>query len=75
MFLWNVGTLFQAITTIILICVSINSEGAAAYEQPSTSAALETYWCSEYHKCHALRRGATLLCVLYASAVPIHTMR
>ncbi|CAH0714538.1 unnamed protein product, partial [Brenthis ino] len=35
----------------------------------------ETYWCSEYHKCHAQRSGNLLCCALYAPAVPNHTMR
>ncbi|XP_021921650.1 protein fuzzy homolog isoform X2 [Zootermopsis nevadensis] len=68
-------TFYHQVADTFMNHSSDNSEGAAACEQPSTSAALETYWCSEYHKCHALRHGATLLCVLYASAVPIHTMR
>lgn len=35
----------------------------------------ETYWCSEYHKCHGLRQGDNLICLLYAASVPSHTMR
>ncbi|CAK1600812.1 unnamed protein product [Parnassius mnemosyne] len=35
----------------------------------------ETYWCSEYHKCHAQRSGNLLCCVLYAPNIPTHTMR
>ncbi|KAL0831461.1 hypothetical protein ABMA28_002262 [Loxostege sticticalis] len=35
----------------------------------------ETYWSSEYHKCHAQRSGNLLCCVLYSSTVPTHTMR
>ncbi|PNF23702.1 fuzzy-like protein [Cryptotermes secundus] len=68
-------TFYHQVAATFMNQSSGNSEGAAAYEQPVTSPALETYWCSEYHKCHALRHGTTLLCVLYASAVPIHTMR
>ncbi|XP_015180819.1 PREDICTED: protein fuzzy homolog isoform X2 [Polistes dominula] len=37
--------------------------------------AKETYLCSEYHKCHALKDGDHILCVLYSSVVPTHTMR
>ncbi|GBP79044.1 Protein fuzzy [Eumeta japonica] len=36
---------------------------------------LESYWCSEYHKCHARRSGNVLCCALYAATVPTHTMR
>lgn len=37
--------------------------------------AKETYWCSEYHKCHALKDADHVFCVLYTSTVPTHTMR
>lgn len=36
---------------------------------------VETYWCSEYHKCHAVKVGNNILCVLYNSATPTHAMR
>lgn len=36
---------------------------------------LENYWCSDYHKCHALRREENLICILYTAAIPTHTMR
>ncbi|XP_075974801.1 fuzzy planar cell polarity protein-like protein isoform X1 [Anticarsia gemmatalis] len=35
----------------------------------------ETYWCSEYHKCHAQRSGNILCCALYSSSVQLHTIR
>ncbi|CAG9865513.1 unnamed protein product [Phyllotreta striolata] len=35
---------------------------------------LETYWCSEYHKCHAVRTNDNVLCVLYNSTVPTHAL-
>ncbi|XP_038214553.1 protein fuzzy homolog isoform X1 [Zerene cesonia] len=35
----------------------------------------ETFWCSEYHKCHAHRSGNLIGCVLYAPTIPTHTMR
>ncbi|XP_041982897.1 protein fuzzy homolog [Aricia agestis] len=35
----------------------------------------ETYWCSEYHKCHAQRSGDFMCCALYAPSVHTHTMR
>ncbi|KAJ8672488.1 hypothetical protein QAD02_003747 [Eretmocerus hayati] len=37
--------------------------------------AVETYWCLEYHKCHALKQIDHIFCVLYTSVVPTHTMR
>lgn len=36
---------------------------------------IETYWCSEYHKCHALRIGDNVLSVLYNSTVPTNALR
>lgn len=39
------------------------------------SKAKETYWCSEYHKCHAVREGDQILCCLYTASVPTHTIR
>lgn len=35
----------------------------------------EQFYTSDYHKCHALIRDEVILCVLYLSAVPTHTMR
>lgn len=36
---------------------------------------IETYWCSEYHKCHAMKLNDNILCVLYNSSVPNPAMR
>ncbi|XP_066253877.1 protein fuzzy homolog [Euwallacea similis] len=36
---------------------------------------METYWCSEYHKCHAVKISNNILCVLYNSATPTQAMR
>lgn len=35
----------------------------------------EIYLCSEYHKCHSVKYGDHILCILYASVIPTHTMR
>ena len=35
----------------------------------------EQYYTSDYHKCHALIKDDMILCVLYVSAIPTHTMR
>ncbi|XP_031340603.1 protein fuzzy homolog isoform X2 [Photinus pyralis] len=35
----------------------------------------ETYWCSEYYKCHALISECNILCVLYTASIPTHTAR
>lgn len=46
-------------------------EGDCSEEELST---VETYWCSEYHKCHAMKFNENVLCVLYNSAVPTNAM-
>ncbi|KAK6629839.1 hypothetical protein RUM43_003659 [Polyplax serrata] len=55
--------------------VFLMSDETDNQQDAERSFGLETYWCSEYHKCHALRQGGNLICVLYAAAVPSHTMR
>lgn len=36
----------------------------------------ESYWCSEYHKCHSyLDDEGNLICILYNASVPSYTMR
>lgn len=35
----------------------------------------ETYWCSEYHKCHALKIDYNIICVLYNAAVPTQAIK
>lgn len=43
---------------------------------PSNSnKSVESYWCSEYHKCHSFVSGENLICILYAATIPTHTMR
>lgn len=44
-------------------------------DRQSFADARETYWCSEYHKCHAVKEGDQILCILFTSNVPTHTMR
>lgn len=36
---------------------------------------IETFWCSEYHKCHAIKADDNVFCVLYNSSVPTHAMK
>ncbi|CAH1174065.1 unnamed protein product [Phaedon cochleariae] len=57
---------------------SENAEANAAennHEEKSEHVGIETYWCSEYHKCHALRVDDNVLCVLYNSSVPTHALK
>lgn len=43
--------------------------------QTSPCKMLESYWTLEYHKCHSFISGENLICILYASTIPVHTMR
>jgi len=66
----------QAVETFALSSDCENSND----EKETTSdwkfiGAKETYLCSEYHKCHAVKHGDHILCVLYTSVVPTHTTR
>ncbi|KZC09052.1 PREDICTED: protein fuzzy homolog [Dufourea novaeangliae] len=63
----------QAVETFILSPVSedkTNREDCWEFV-----GAREIYLCSEYHKCHAVKHRDHILCILYASVVPTHTMR
>ncbi|XP_046611942.1 protein fuzzy homolog isoform X1 [Neodiprion virginianus] len=75
---------YQAVETFLLSGPSSNRDTEEIDEsvKPSESkhgqvfeGAKETYWCSEFHKCHALKEGEYVFCVLYTSIVPTHTMR
>lgn len=44
-------------------------------DDSSESNVTETYWRSEYHNCHAYKLEHNICCVLYASVVPLTTMR
>ncbi|KAM3963702.1 LOW QUALITY PROTEIN: fuzzy planar cell polarity protein-like protein [Aphomia sociella] len=50
-------------------------ESTSKLTEDATMCICETYWSSEYHKCHGLRSGNMVCCVLYASSVHTHTMR
>ncbi|CAL7934782.1 unnamed protein product [Xylocopa violacea] len=63
---------YQAVETFIL---SSESECNASNDSWKFVGAKETYLCSEYHKCYALKHGNHIICILCASAVPTHTMR
>ncbi|XP_026752072.2 protein fuzzy homolog [Galleria mellonella] len=52
-----------------------SEEAGGSTVQDQEDCICETYWTSEYHKCHGQRSGNMLCCVLYASTVHIHTMR
>ncbi|XP_076628394.1 fuzzy planar cell polarity protein-like protein [Colletes latitarsis] len=63
----------QAVETFILSPESEESERKS--DNWKFVGAKEIYLCSEYHKCHAVKYGDHILCILYASIVPTHTMR
>lgn len=35
----------------------------------------ESYWCTEYHKCHALKVEQNIICVLYNATVPTQAVK
>lgn len=62
----------QAVETFILSCETEEETETGSWK---FLGAKETYLCSEYHKCHAIKNGDHILCVLYAATLPTHTMR
>ncbi|CAK9821176.1 Protein fuzzy homolog [Anthophora plagiata] len=62
----------QAVETFIL---SSEADYGTISDNWKFIGAKETYLCSEYHKCYAVKDGDHILCILYASTVPTHTMR
>ncbi|XP_076226682.1 fuzzy planar cell polarity protein-like protein isoform X3 [Nomia melanderi] len=62
----------QAVETFILFPISEDNTKKDNWKFTSTK---EIYLCSEYHKCHAVKHSDHILCILYASIVPTHTMR
>ncbi|KAJ1526805.1 hypothetical protein ONE63_008376 [Megalurothrips usitatus] len=65
----------QAAESVLLSSEDLEFPKKEKYDNVKESLALEAYWCSEYHKCHGIRKNTNVLCVLYASSVPTHTMR
>lgn len=51
-----------------------NDQGQLECSEEQELDTLEIYWCSEYHKCHAMKCNDNVLCVLYNSSVPTHAM-
>lgn len=62
----------QAVETYIL---SSESEYNSSNDNWKFVGAKETYLCSEYHKCYAVKDGDHILCILCTSTVPTHTVR
>lgn len=65
----------QAVETFILSSGATNTDKEEIKEPSKFVGGKETYLCSEYHKCHAVKYGNYVLCVLYSSGVPTHTTR
>ncbi|XP_034243212.1 protein fuzzy homolog [Thrips palmi] len=66
---------YQAAESLLLTQGDLDFVKKVKSDSVKESSALEAYWCSEYHKCHGIRRSTNVLCVLYGSSVPTHTMR
>lgn len=52
----------------------VTSDDDKIQQENNLNIGTETYWCSEYHKCHAAKNNDNILCVLYNSSVPTHAM-
>ncbi|CAH0750234.1 unnamed protein product [Diatraea saccharalis] len=63
------------VTTARHLAPELKNKENDDYKDDWADGMCDTYWSSEYHKCHAQRSGNLMCCVLYASTVPIHTMR
>lgn len=57
------------------LAIDINSIGAEGSENDETFRNSEQFWCSEYHKSHAVIDGDNVLCVLYSASVTTGTMQ
>uniref|UniRef100_A0A336M2I2 CSON010831 protein n=1 Tax=Culicoides sonorensis TaxID=179676 RepID=A0A336M2I2_CULSO len=57
------------------LAIDINSIGSDTVENEDTFKNLEQFWCSEYHKCHALIETDNILCVLYSAAISTTLMQ
>lgn len=55
--------------------VDVDEVGLTQTPAADQARAIEAYWCSDYHKCHAYVFEEYLLCVLYFAAIPTHIMR
>lgn len=67
-------TFFHQAVDVIDKFLNLRPNGPKMVEVNSAKA-LESYWCSEYHKCHSYALNDNLICVLYVAAIPTHTMR
>lgn len=47
----------------------------ATLYDPASVKVTEQFYTSDYHKCHASINDDSILCVMYLSAIPTHTMR
>lgn len=52
-----------------------NSEVSKSDKIPDVNEGFETYWCSEYHKCFAMKISDNILAVLFNSSIPTYAMR
>lgn len=58
------------------LAIDINSINSSEHqENDETFRNSEQFWCSDYHKAHAIIDGDNVLCVLYLSSVTTDTMQ
>ena len=65
----------HAVETFLIPKQTKNSSQEILEDNNGLPKAKETYWCSEYLKCHAIIEKDHIFCALYTSSVTTHTMR
>ncbi|CAH1970623.1 unnamed protein product [Acanthoscelides obtectus] len=59
-----------------MVKLSENSkDGNANDDNENLNTAFESYWCSEYHKCYAIKFNDHILCILFNASPTTHVMR
>ncbi|KAK0098236.1 hypothetical protein PV326_010135 [Microctonus aethiopoides] len=66
---------YQAVETFLTSDNNDRQDQEKNLAEQKNIRAKETYWCSEYYKCHALKEKDNILCILYTYSVPIYTIR
>lgn len=57
------------------LAIDINSVNPSDQDNDETFKNIEQFWCTDYHKAHAIIDGDNILCVLYVSSVTTDTMQ
>ncbi|XP_044254046.1 protein fuzzy homolog [Tribolium madens] len=68
---------YQSVLTFLVPNEDSNEDGSNSEisNKSDVNIGFETYWCSEYHKCFAMKIGDNILAVLFNSSIPTFAMR